>query len=148
MKTIPYYKWLPLLGSQFEVYCPSFWCSTPPLCGSVWQWVAIQYLSAPLPPREPPLPSPCCVMDCTQTPCVVCNPIVRVYTKLQYGGRSKVRPRFFNPLSPMYFWYFKSCSEVFEQFYEWTIHFILNWLVFKRGMTMTYFDWICLDGYP
>ena len=54
------YKLLPLLGSQFEVDRPLFWpskrltaprfCrSPPPLCTAVWQWVVIQYLSAPLP---------------------------------------------------------------------------------------------------
>ena len=53
------YKLLPLLGSQSKVDClpflpskwltaPRFWRSPPLLCASVWQWVAIQYLSAGL----------------------------------------------------------------------------------------------------
>ena len=58
VKTNTSYKLLPLLGSQFEVDRPPFlpsegltaprFCrSPPPLRAAVWQWVVIQYLSAP-----------------------------------------------------------------------------------------------------
>ena len=61
MKTNTSNKLLPLLGSQFEVDRPPFlplkgltaprFCrSPPPLRAAVWQWVVIQYLSAPPPP--------------------------------------------------------------------------------------------------
>ena len=63
VKTNTSYKLLPLLGSQFEVDRPPFlplkgltaprFCrSPPPLRAAVWQWVVIQYLSAP-PPGVP-----------------------------------------------------------------------------------------------
>ena len=58
VKTNTSYKLLPLLGSQFEVDRPPFlpskgltaprFCHSPaPLRAAVWQWVVIQYLSAP-----------------------------------------------------------------------------------------------------
>ena len=66
MKINTSYKLLPLLGSQFEVDRPPFlpskglttprFCrSPPPLRAAVWQWVVIQYLSAP-PGLSPPSP--------------------------------------------------------------------------------------------
>ena len=35
-----------------ELTAPRFWRSLPPLCMSIWQWVTIQYLSAPPPPGK------------------------------------------------------------------------------------------------
>ena len=63
VKTKKYYKFLPSLGSQFEVdhspflpskelTAPRFWRSPLPFCVAVWQRVAIQYLSALPPPYE------------------------------------------------------------------------------------------------
>ena len=40
----------PCLLSSKELTAPRFWHSPLPLCVAIWQWVAIQYRSAPPPP--------------------------------------------------------------------------------------------------
>ena len=44
------WSWLPLFLAFKGVNTLTFWRSPPPLGEVVWQWVAIQYLSAPPPP--------------------------------------------------------------------------------------------------